>query len=102
LDFPKATSILGNFVGSAVLQTIIGLDALPQLLEGDYSVEPKREFAAAVFKRIKSQAGEEGLSEMCVKAEVHAASFLTADTADGDVESVEAFLKKEGLTCIPK
>ncbi|GAX74020.1 hypothetical protein CEUSTIGMA_g1470.t1 [Chlamydomonas eustigma] len=101
LDFPKATSILGNFAGSAVLQTIMALDALPQLLEGDYSVEPKREFAAAVFKRVKSQAGEDGLVEMCAKSEVHVATFLTADAMDGDVDSVEVFLKKESLTCIP-
>ena len=98
MDFPKATSILGHFVGSAVLRTILALDALPQLLEGDYGVEPKREFAAAAFKRVLAEAGVDGLAEMCAKAGIKASAFLTADAdLDPGAASVEEFLKKEGL-----
>ena len=66
LDMPKAPGILGHFVGSAVLQSILALDALPQLLEGDFGVQPKRDFASATFKRVVEQAGAEGLIEVNV------------------------------------
>lgn len=99
LDFPKATSILGNFVGSAVLRSILNLNEIPQLLEGDFGVEPKREFASAVFKRIQSQAGDADLAELCNKAGLKASQFLTADSElDPEADGVDVWLKKEGLT----
>lgn len=101
LDFPKATSILGNFVGSAVLRSILQLHELPQLLEGDFSIEPKREFASAVFKRIQLHAGDTELLELCGKAGLKASAFLTSDSElDPEADSVEEWLKKEGLTSI--
>lgn len=88
-------------VGSAALQGILALDALPQLLEGDYGVEPKREFACAAFTRVQQQAGADGLAEMCTKAGVHAGAFLGADaTLDPDAPSIEDFLKQQGLAGI--
>lgn len=102
LDFPKATAILGHFVGSAVLRSILNLHELPQLLEGDFGIEPKREFASAVFKRIQTQAGDADLAELCSKAGLNASQFLTADSElDPEADSVEDWLKKEGLTVVP-
>lgn len=101
LDVPKAPSILGHMVGSALLQGILALDALPQLLEGDFGVEPKREFACAVFKRVQEQAGADGLAEMCTKSGLKASTFLTADsTLDPDAPAVEDFLRQQGLAGI--
>ena len=85
-------------MGSAVLQSILDLDALPQLLEGDFGVEPKREFASAVFKRVQVEEGNEGLAEKCSKTGIKASTFLQADpTLDPGADSIEDWLKKEGL-----
>ena len=102
LDYPKAIPVLGHFVGSAVLQSILALDALPQLLEGDFGVDPKREFAAAVFKRVQSEAGTDGLADKCTASRIQASSFLSADpTLDPDAESIEDWIKKEDLVAVP-
>ncbi len=85
-----------------MLQGILALDALPQLLEGESGIEPKREFACGVFNRIKSHTGTEGLAELCIKSGLKMTDFLEADAAiDADAPSVESFLKQQGLTELP-
>mmetsp|Transcript_38895 Transcript_38895/g.86508 ORF Transcript_38895/g.86508 Transcript_38895/m.86508 type:complete len:781 (+) Transcript_38895:79-2421(+) len=98
LDVPKAPALLGHAVGSAVAAGILTIDALPQLLEGDYGAEPKRNLAAAAFKQVKAKLGEGKLKELCTAGGVKAGSFLEADPQlDGDLPSTEDFLKAEGL-----
>ncbi|KAG2498818.1 hypothetical protein HYH03_003011 [Edaphochlamys debaryana] len=101
MDVPKAPLLLGRFYGSCVSRGIAGLDLLPQLMEGDASVEPKRKFSGAAFKTLRAAKGDAGLGDLCKEAGLAAGGFLEADPEfDKDEPKLEEWLKAEGLAGI--
>ncbi|PNH12771.1 Eukaryotic initiation factor iso-4F subunit p82-34 [Tetrabaena socialis] len=101
MDIPKAPQLLGRFYGSCVCRSIASLDLLPQLMEGDASVEPKRRFSGSAFKAIRAAKGDPGLASLCKDVGLAAGSFLASDPEfDKDEPALEAWLKAEGLTGI--
>ncbi len=102
MDVPKAPALLGRFFGSCVSRSIASLELLPQLMEGDASVGPKRTFSAAAFKAIRgAKGGDEALKKMCADVSLAAGSFLAADPEfDRDEPALEEWLNSEGLTGI--
>lgn len=99
MDVPKAPQLLGRFYGSCVSRNIASLDLLPQLMEGDASVEPKRRFSGAAFKVLRGAKGDAGLTSLCSEVGLTASTFLTADPEfDKDEPALEEWLKSEGLT----
>ncbi|KAG2453432.1 hypothetical protein HYH02_001655 [Chlamydomonas schloesseri] len=98
MDVPKAPQLLGRFYGSCVSRNIASLDLLPQLMEGDASVEPKRRFSGAAFKVLRGAKGDAGLAKLCSEVSLTASTFLNADPEfDKDEPALEAWLKSEGL-----
>ncbi|EFJ50942.1 eukaryotic translation initiation factor 4 [Volvox carteri f. nagariensis] len=101
MDVPKAPQLLGRFYGSCVSRNIASLDLLPQLMEGDASVEPKRRFSGAAFKVLRSAKGDQGLAKMCGDVGLAAGTFLEADPEfDRDEPSLANWLKAERLAGI--
>ncbi|KXZ53095.1 hypothetical protein GPECTOR_8g86 [Gonium pectorale] len=101
MDVPKAPQLLGRFYGSCVSRNIASLDLLPQLMEGDASVEPKRRFSAAAFKVLRTAKGDQGLADLCKEVGLAAGTFLSADPEfDKDEPALDAWLKTEGLAGI--
>ncbi|GLC43129.1 Eukaryotic translation initiation factor 4 gamma 1 [Pleodorina starrii] len=101
MDVPKAPLLLGRFYGSCVSRNIASLDLLPQLMEGDASVEPKRRFSGAAFKVLRSAKGDQGLAKLCGEVGLTAGTFLAADPEfDRDEPAIEDWLKAEGLAGI--
>ncbi|GFR43879.1 hypothetical protein Agub_g5008 [Astrephomene gubernaculifera] len=101
MDVPKAPQLLGRFYGSCVSRGIASLDLLPQLMEGDASVEPKRRFSGAAFKVLRTAKGDQGLSKLCAEVGLAAGAFLAADPEfDQGEPAVEEWLKAEGLAGI--
>lgn len=99
MDVPKAPQLLGQVYGAAVAQAILGIDLLPQLLEGEMSAEPKRRFAATALNLAKSKKGEQWVKDQVSTHGVKASTFLAADPEfDADAEPLEVFLASEGLT----
>eukprot|EP00798_Chlamydomonas_sp_ICE-L_P015224 gene15224-21304_t len=98
LDVPKAPSILGHFIGSAIQQNILPASALPELLSGDFGAEPKRDLSEEAFKCMQAGMGDSKALEVLSTAGVKASAFLTADELDGDMASVEAWLKDLSLS----
>ncbi|KAG2438700.1 hypothetical protein HXX76_005246 [Chlamydomonas incerta] len=99
MDVPKAPQLLGRFYGSCVSRNIASLDLLPQLMEGDASVEPKRRFSGAAFKVLRGAKGDAELTKLCSEVGLTASTFLSADPEfDKDEPALEEWLKSEGLT----
>lgn len=98
MDVPKAPLLLGRFFGNCISRDILGLDLLPQLMESEGSVEPKRRFSGAAFKTVRTAKGDAGLTKLCADADIKAAAFLTADPElDKGEPALEAWLASEGL-----
>jgi len=93
LDVPKAPELLGRVIGGAAAKGALPLTDLPSLLAKCEGAEPKRKLAAAAFKAVKAEGGDLA----ALAAGVAAGSFLGADEFDGDLPSVEEWLKAEGL-----
>ena len=53
LDIPKAPKLLGSLVGQAAVESVLGIDALPDLSLKCEAAEPRRAFAAAALSHIK-------------------------------------------------
>ncbi|GIL98523.1 hypothetical protein Vretimale_3893, partial [Volvox reticuliferus] len=101
MDVPKAPLLLGRFYGSCVSRNIASLDLLPQLMEGDASVGPKRRFSSAAFKVLRSVKGDQGLAKLCNEVGLAAGAFLAEDPEfDQDEPALAAWLKAEGLAGI--
>jgi translation initiation factor 4G len=99
MDVPKGPQLLGRFFGSCVGAGFASLDLLPQLMEGEGAVEPKRRFSAAAFKAIRAAKGDAGLTGLCKETGLAASSFLTGDPEfDKDEPALDEWLKSEGLT----
>lgn len=93
--------MLGSFYGNSVCAGILGLDLLPQLLEGECSVEPKRDFAGAALKVLLSKKGAKGCFEACTEAGFTLGSFLTGDAEfDKDSLPLEKWANQEGFTML--
>lgn len=101
MDVPKAPQLLGRFYGSCVSRNIASLDLLPQLMEGDASVEPKRRFSTAAFKVLRSVKGDQAVAKLCNEVGLTASTFLSADPEfDKDEPALADWLKAEGLAGI--
>lgn len=104
LDVPRAPGLLGKLYGKSLAcsSNALPLAALPELLEGDYGVEPKRKFAAAAFQVLKSKSSEAEVVEKCKSADLKLGEILKADPEfDADAPSTEDFLKQEKLSFLP-
>ena len=98
MDVPKAPQLLGRFFGLCIARDILGLDLLPQLMEGEGAVEPKRRFSAAAFKVVKAAKGDAGLTQACTDASITVAAFLTGDPEfDAEEPPLDKWLESEGL-----
>jgi hypothetical protein len=99
---PKAPQLLGQLVGSAAAAGALPLSVLPQLLEGAEGAETKRGFGEAVFKAAAGGlGGEAGLGAACGAAGVKAGDLFAADEFDGDLPSVQDWLKSAGFASVP-
>ncbi len=97
MDVPKAPQLLGRFYGSCVSRNIASLDLLPQLMEGDSSVGPKRRFSGAAFNVLRAK-GDQGLAKLCADVGLAAGAFLQADPEfDQDEPPLADWLTAEGL-----
>jgi hypothetical protein len=102
LDVPKAPQLLGQLVGSAAAAGALPLSVLPQLLEGAEGAEAKRGFGEAVFKAAAGGLGGEAqLGAACGAAGVKAGVLFAADEFDGDLPSVQDWLKSAGFASVP-
>jgi hypothetical protein len=99
LDIPKAPELLGRVIGGTVAKGVLPLADLPQLLSKCEGAEPKRKLSAAAFKAVTAEGGD--LAALCAAGGVKAGEFLTADELDGDLPSVEEWLKAEGISGVP-
>ncbi|GLI58622.1 hypothetical protein VaNZ11_000357 [Volvox africanus] len=98
MDVPKAPLLLGRFYGSCVSRNIASLDLLPQLMEGDASVSPKRRFSSSAFKVLRDAKGDQGLAKLCNEVGLAAGTFLAEDPEfDQDEPALAEWLKTEGL-----
>ena len=95
LDVPKAPELLGRVLGGAAAKGVLALSDLPELLAKCEGAEPKRKLSAAAFKAAQAEGGD--VAALCAAAGVRAGAFLAADEFDGDLPSVEDWLKAEGL-----
>jgi hypothetical protein len=99
---PKAPQLLGQLVGSAAAAGALPLSVLPQLLEGAEGAEAKRGFGEAAFKAAAAGLGGEAkLGAACAAAGVKAGELFAADEFDGDLPSVQDWLKGAGLSSVP-
>ncbi|KAF6252216.1 eukaryotic initiation factor [Scenedesmus sp. NREL 46B-D3] len=102
LDVPKAPQLLGQLVGSAAGGGALPLSVLPQLLQGAEGAEAKRGFGEAALKAAAGGLGGEAkLAEACSAAGVKAGELFAADEFDGDLPSVQDWLKGAGLSSVP-
>eukprot|EP00197_Chlamydomonas_leiostraca_P005573 CAMPEP_0202868122 /NCGR_PEP_ID=MMETSP1391-20130828/10244_1 /ASSEMBLY_ACC=CAM_ASM_000867 /TAXON_ID=1034604 /ORGANISM="Chlamydomonas leiostraca, Strain SAG 11-49" /LENGTH=750 /DNA_ID=CAMNT_0049548243 /DNA_START=115 /DNA_END=2367 /DNA_ORIENTATION=+ len=103
MDFPKGPQQLGGFLGAAVASGALSLEVLPQLLEGDASAEPKRNFGAAALKVLKEKVGgDEGLANACSAVDLHAEEMFKPDPElDAGLPSTAEWLASEGLSSVP-
>ncbi|KIZ04763.1 Eukaryotic initiation factor iso-4F subunit p82-34 [Monoraphidium neglectum] len=102
LDIPKAPELLGRVVGAAAAKGALALSELPQLLSKCEGAEPKRKLAGAAFRAAAAEGGGDAkLAQLCAAAGIRAGEFLKADEFDGDLPSVEDWLKSEGLSAVP-
>jgi hypothetical protein len=86
-------------LGGAAAKGVLPLSDLPQLLAKCEGAEPKRKLAGAAFKAVAAEGGD--LAALCAAGGVKAGEFLAADEFDGDLPSVDAWLKAEGITGVP-
>lgn len=97
LDVPKAPQYLGQLFGGAVAAGVLQLSTLNDLLAAAEGAEAKRGFAEAALKTLPS--GD--LAEACKAAGIKAGELFAADEFDGDLPSVEQWLKNSGLAAVP-
>lgn len=97
LDVPKAPQLLGQLFGGAVAAGSMQLSAMNTLLGAAEGAEAKRTFAVETFKALPSNS----LGEACSAAGVKAGELFAADEFDGDLPSVEQWLKSSGLSAVP-
>ena len=95
LDVPKAPQILGTVWGQCAAEGVVPLGQMGELLADEEGAEAKRKFAAAAFAAVKA-AGEGKLKELAGGVKV--GELLKAGEFDGDLPSVEDWLKSEGLS----
>jgi hypothetical protein len=99
---PKAPQLLGQLVGAAAAAGALPLSVLPQLLEGAEGAEAKRGFGEALFKAAAGGLGGEAkLGAACGAAGVKAGELFAADEFDGDLPSVQDWLKGAGFASVP-
>lgn len=102
LDVPKAPQLLGRLFGAAAAAGALPLSQLPVLLADVESAEPKRTFGAAAFKAAAAGlGGEEKLAAAYEAAGVKAGEVFKADEFDGDLPSVEDWLKEIECSAVP-
>jgi translation initiation factor 4G len=95
LDVPKAPQILGKVWGQCAAEGVVPLGQMEELLADEEGAEAKRKFAAAAFGALKTAGGEGKLKELAGGLKV--GELLKAGEFDGDLPTVEDWLKKEGL-----
>ncbi|KAF5825974.1 armadillo-type protein [Dunaliella salina] len=102
MDFPKAPQQLSQFLGMCINGGALGLEVVPQVLEGDIGAEAKRDFAGSALRTVRKALGsDDKMAAACSSAGLHAKSFLEATPEDGDLPSVQDWLQGQGLSSVP-
>lgn len=99
MDFPVAPKLLGNFLASALVEGILGMDALRDGCNAneDTSGESKRALAEECLKAIAAKGGD--MRKLATESGVKGSEFLAADPDldPPDMPSVDKWLSQNGF-----
>ncbi|GBG64049.1 hypothetical protein CBR_g40296 [Chara braunii] len=96
IDVPLAPQLFGDLTGQVVLAGVIDLPALKTVWQKIEDVYCRRLVAAAFFKKVKTEKGENALTTMCRSSGLDLAAILSG----GGEGPLETFLARQGLEAV--
>ena len=103
MDIPLAPKLIGMFLSSAMVEGVLGMDALRDACNGneDTSGETKRALSLETLKDLVSRGAD--LAKLAADAGIKGSDFLSADPEldPPDLPSVQEWLSANGFDGLP-